>query len=60
MTDYIKLISQEVPDDMIWTAVTLAGKCLFTINGKPIVLENEKKDTFIHIVMQLLYLSQRA
>ena len=43
MTHYIKLILQDVPGDMHGTAATPAGKCLFTINAKPVLLENKKK-----------------
>jgi len=59
MTDYIKLILHEVPEDMAGTEVTPAGNHLFKVNEKePDVLEGERKDVFVHIVMQLLYLSQ--
>jgi hypothetical protein len=62
MTDYIRLVLQEVPEDMkSGVAATPAGNHLFLINDKnPVTLEKEKRDNFVHIVMQLLYLSQRA
>ena len=62
MADYTKLILQDVPDDMKkGTAATPAGNHLFRVNEKdPQELGTEEKETFMHIVMQLLYLSQRA
>ncbi|MDG7001629.1 MAG: hypothetical protein JRN15_21230, partial [Nitrososphaerota archaeon] len=62
MGDYTKLILQDVPEDMRkGTAATPAGNHLFRVNEKdPQQLGAEEKETFVHIVMQLLYLSQRA
>ena len=62
MVDYTKLILQDIPDDMKkGTAATPAGNHLFRVNEKdPKELGTEEKETFVHIVMQLLYLSQRA
>lgn len=59
MEDYIRLILREVPDDMGGTAAMPAGACLFRVNqSNPNRLTGEKKDVFVHMVMQLLYLSQ--
>ena len=62
MVDYIKLILQDVPEDMRkGTAGTLAGNHLFKVNkANPDELCSDKAEVFMHIVMQLLYLSQRA
>ena len=62
MVDYIKLILQDVPEDMKrGTAATPAGNHLFKVNEiDPEELCTEKAEVFVHIVMQLLYLSQRA
>ena len=39
----------------------MAGNCLFKVNSaNPTLLTGEKKEIFVHVVMQLLYLSQRG
>ena len=62
MVDYTKLILRDVSDDMKkGTAVTPAGNHLFRVSkDDPAELCMEQKETFMHIVMQLLYLSQRV
>ena len=62
MVDYTKLILQDVPDDMKkGTAVTPAGNNLFRVNkNDPEELCIVQTEIFMHIVMQLLHLSQRA
>ena len=61
MEDYIKLILQDVPSNMSGVAATPAGNCLFRVNTtNPTLLTGEKKEIFVHVVMQLLYLSQRG
>jgi len=61
MRDYIKLILHDVPDDMEGVAATPAGNHLFKVNkDNPEMLTGKRKETFVHIVMQLLYLSQQA
>ena len=60
MADYIKMVLHELPVDMIGKAVTPACSFLFHINNQCEKLSEEKKDTFVHYVMQLLYLSQRG
>ena len=57
MRDYIKLILHDLSDDM--EGATPAGNHLFKVNkDNPELLIGERKETFVHIVMQLLYLSQ--
>ena len=59
MADYVKLILHDVPEAMAGTSTTPAGNHLFKVNEKnPKPLSPEKKDVFVHIVMQMLYLSQ--
>ena len=61
MADYIKLILHNAPADMSGTVATRAGSCLFKIHdANPVILTGEKKDDFVHVFMQLLYLSQQA
>ena len=61
MSNYIKLILQDAPDDMSGIAATPAGDCLFKVNQMNLeLLTREDKYNFIHMVMQLLYLSQRG
>lgn len=60
MIDYVKSVLQSVPADMKGTAVTPATNNLFVINPTGIVLDDTKREIFVHHVMQLLYLSQRA
>ena len=62
MIEYIKSVLHDAPDDMMkGTAVNPAAKNLFTINANGAKkLERERKDMYVRLVMQLLYLSQRA
>ena len=62
MVDYIKLILQDIPEDMRkGTAATPAGNHLFKVNEtNPEKLSSKQAEIFVHIIMQLLYLSQRA
>ena len=62
MVDYINLILQEIPEDMKkGTAATPAGNHLFKVNETdPDELCSAKAEVFVHVLMQLLYLSQRA
>jgi hypothetical protein len=61
MIDYIKGILHDVPKEMHGTAATPAANYLFQINEtNPEPLDKDQAETFVHIVMQLLYLSQRA
>jgi hypothetical protein len=61
MIDYIKGILHDTPKDMCRSAATPAVNHLFQINQvNPIPLEKDKAKIYVHIVMQLLYLSQRV
>lgn len=61
MVDYIKTILHDMPQDMVGKAATPAAGHLFTVNEvDPVLLDKEHAETFVHMVMQLLYLSQRA
>jgi hypothetical protein len=61
MIDYIKGILHDAPKEMRGSAATPAANHLFQVNTvNPIPLEKDKADIYIHIIMQLLYLSQRA
>lgn len=60
-TDYKRLMLQNMPADMTGIAATPAGNSLFKVNNANTTkLTGEKKDIFIHIMMQLLYLSQQV
>ena len=61
MIDYIKMICMDLPKDMIGKAATPAANHLFRVddeNAAP--LDKDRADLFIHLTMQLLFLSQRA
>jgi len=61
MFDYVRMILHEAPKDMNGKVVNPAAKHLFTVNGdNPKLLTGDRQETFVRIVMQLLYLSQRA
>jgi hypothetical protein len=60
MIDYIKGILHDAPKEMRGSAATPAANHLFQINENPIPLKTEEAEIYVHIVMQLLYLSQRA
>ncbi|GKY97397.1 hypothetical protein MPSEU_000698200 [Mayamaea pseudoterrestris] len=60
MVDYVKNILHHAPDDMDGTAATPAASHLFQISENPVMLSEAKKQIFVTIVMQCLYLSQRA
>jgi hypothetical protein len=61
MIDYIKGILHDAPKEMRGLAATPAASHLFQTNEvNPIPLEKDKAETYVYIVMQLLYLSQRA
>jgi hypothetical protein len=61
MIDYIKAILHGAPKDMRGRAVTPAAAHLFQINSTdPVYLGEDKAATYVRIVMQLLFLSQRA
>jgi hypothetical protein len=60
MTEYIQTVLQDAPANMSGTSMTPAGHHLFTVSENPELLDGELSRTFVHIVMQLLYLSQRG
>lgn len=54
MIEYIKSILQSVPMDMSGNAITPATGNLFIVNANGIELDKNKKEIFVHHVMQLL------
>jgi hypothetical protein len=61
MIDYIKSVLHDVPKEMRGRAVTPAATHLFQVNSvNPVYLGEEKAETYVRVVMQLLFLSQRA
>lgn len=61
MEPYILSMIEEIPNDMIGTAVNPASPHLFQVNTTdPERLNANESELFVHLVMQLLYLSQRA
>ena len=51
----------QMPCDMLGRARTPAANHLFNVNDKdPVLLDDETRDVFHHLVMQLMYLSQRG
>jgi Reverse transcriptase (RNA-dependent DNA polymerase) len=61
MIDYIKAVLHNAPKEMHGRVVMPAASQLLEVNSMNLVyLGKEKKDTYVRIVMQLLFLSQRA
>jgi hypothetical protein len=61
MIDYIKMMCMDLPQDMIGRAATPAANHLFTIDTMdPPYLDKARTDFYVHLTMQLLFLSQRA
>jgi hypothetical protein len=60
MVDYVKNILHHAPKDMHGESVTPAANHLFEVRDNARALDEEKKATFVTLVMQCLYLSQRA
>jgi hypothetical protein len=62
MEDYIRMLLHDAPKEMRGKATTPAAHHLFQVNNvNPVKMNKEKKaETFVHITMQLLYLSQRG
>ncbi len=61
MIDYIKMICMDLPKDMIGSAATPAANHLFRVDDENVTpLDKERADLFVHLTMQLLFLSQRA
>jgi hypothetical protein len=64
MINYIKMICMDLPKEMVGSATTPAASHLFRIDNEnaapPLPLDKEHSDLFVHLTMQLLFLSQRA
>ena len=61
MDDYVKMMLNDAPSSMDGKAATPAAAHLFKVNTvNPKLLDQERKDLFVHLVMQGLYLSQRG
>jgi hypothetical protein len=60
MSDYVKTIIADMPEEMIGKAATPAASHLFEIREEPVVVDEERAETFHRMVMQLQYLSQRG
>jgi hypothetical protein len=60
MTDYINMILQDMPQEMIGTAVTPACTYLFNVNEDSEKLDKKSNETYEYYVMQLLVLSQQV
>jgi hypothetical protein len=60
MEEYVKSILHHANDDMKGVAVTPASNYLFQTNDDSVKLDHDCKEQFVHLVMQLLYLSQRG
>ena len=61
MDDYVKTMLSDAPSSMDGKASTPAAAHLFKINAvDPKPLDQARKDLFVHLVMQGLYLSQRG
>jgi hypothetical protein len=61
MEDFVAMMCTDLPKEMIGSASTPAAGHLFKINStNPQVLNDKDRDIFVRLVMQALYLSQRA
>jgi hypothetical protein len=61
MIDYIKMICMDLPKDMVGKAATPAANHLFRVDDEDAApLDKDRADVFVHLTMQLLFLSQRA
>ena len=59
MSNYIKTMLHDASDDMDGKAVTPAVGQLFNVNQTdPVLLPSNKREIFVHLVIQRLYLSQ--
>ena len=61
MSDYVKTMLHDAPNDVEGKASTPAASHLFKVNSEdPKLSPKEEKEIFMHLVMQGLYLSQRG
>jgi hypothetical protein len=60
MTEYIKMLLYDMPNEMIGTAATPASSHLFVVNEDSEKMDKIGQETYVHYVMQLLYLSQQV
>jgi hypothetical protein len=60
MSEYVKMMLYDLPENMVGTATTPAAGYLFAITPDAAKLGELEKTRFVHYVMQLLYLSQRG
>ena len=61
MLDYVDMVLSDLPKEMTGRAATPAANHLLKVNEKTSVfLDNTKRELFVNLVVQLLYLSQRA
>ena len=61
MSNYVKNILNDAPASMDGKAATRTAAYLFKVNTEnPKLLGKDKKEVFVHLVMQGLYLSQRG
>jgi hypothetical protein len=58
MEDYIRNILHHAPTDMNGNALTPAANHLFQIDPDAEPVSQDEQEIFVHMVMQLLYLSQ--
>ena len=59
--DYVEMVLTDLPKKCKGCAATPAANHLFRVNEKnPMFLDDTKRELFVKLVMQLLYLSQRA
>ena len=61
MLDYVDMVLTNLPKEFKGRAATPAANHLFRVNeNNPMFLDDTKREFFVKLVMQLLYLSQRA
>ena len=61
ISDYVKTMLNDAPTSMDGKVATPTAAHLFKVNTEDLKLLNkEKKELFVHLVMQALYLSQRG
>ena len=61
MSDYVKTMLNDAPTSMDGKAATPAAAHLFKVNTEnPKLLNKEKKELFVHLVMKGLHLSQQG